>query len=236
MTTTATRPQSLSATSIEGTSVHNHSDEDLGHIKDLMIDVGAGFVRYAVLSYGGILGLGDKLFAVPWSALSVDTDAKCLRLDESKDRLQDAPGFDKDDWPNFADPTFGSTVSSYYRQPVGGTNPTVLSSGSLIGDGVTNPEGEDLGKIQDLMIDLSHGRISYAVISFGGILGFGDKYFAVPWGALQLSTERKKFFVGLPKEALEESDGFDKDDWPDFTNADWSRSVYRRYGVDPYWP
>jgi hypothetical protein len=79
-----------------------------------MIDIPSGRVAYAVLSFGGVLGMGNKLFAVPWSALRVDEDEKSFILDVDKTKLEKAPGFDKSNWPNMADTTWGSEVSRYY--------------------------------------------------------------------------------------------------------------------------
>ena len=105
----------LSASTLSGDSVRNAADENLGDIKDLMIDLDNGNVAYAVLSFGGWLGMGDKLFAVPWSAFTVDTANHCLILNVPKERFKDAPGFDKDHWPNFADPAIATRISDYYR-------------------------------------------------------------------------------------------------------------------------
>jgi sporulation protein YlmC with PRC-barrel domain len=105
----------LSASTLSGDSVRNTADENLGDIKDLMIDIDTGNVAYAVLSFGGWLGMGDKLFAVPWSAFTVDTTNKCLILNVPKERFKGAPGFDKDNWPNFADPEFATRISDYYH-------------------------------------------------------------------------------------------------------------------------
>lgn len=104
----------LSASTLIGDEVRNSQDEDLGHLKEIMFDTQTGDIAYGVLSHGGVLGIGDKLFAIPWQAFSIDTGAHCLRLDVPKDRLKAAPGFDKDDWPDFADPAFASTISDYY--------------------------------------------------------------------------------------------------------------------------
>lgn len=104
----------LSSTSIVGDAVRNPQGEDLGKIEDLMINTNDGQINYAVLSFGGILGMGGKYFAVPWSSLRVDREDKCLVLDVAKDRLENAPGFDKNQWPNFADPTFRKSVSDHY--------------------------------------------------------------------------------------------------------------------------
>ncbi len=74
----------------------------------------SGQVAYAVLSLGGFLGMGEKLFAVPWSALTLDTDNKRFVLNVDKDRLESAPGFDKDTWPNMADPSWEQGIQAYY--------------------------------------------------------------------------------------------------------------------------
>jgi hypothetical protein len=95
--------------------VYNRQDEDLGDIKEIMLDVPAGRISYAVLWYGGVLGMGEKLFAVPWEALTLDTVNKRFTLDVSKDRLENAPGFDKDNWPNMTDENWAKAIHTYYR-------------------------------------------------------------------------------------------------------------------------
>ena len=106
----------LAADTLKGDSVKNNADESLGSVHDIMIDIPSGRVAYAVLSFGGFLGMGNKLFAVPWSALAVDEDRKCFILDMDKSRLENAPGFDKDNWPDMADVTWGEKIYSYYHQ------------------------------------------------------------------------------------------------------------------------
>ena len=85
----------LAASTLEGDHVRNSAGEDLGKVDEIMIDILSGQVAYAVLSFGGILRMGNKLFAVPWSALRVDEDEKCFILDLDKRTLETAPGFDK---------------------------------------------------------------------------------------------------------------------------------------------
>ena len=108
-------PELMGANTLNGEDVYNTKDEDLGDIKEIMIDMRSGRIAYAVLSFGGVLGMGDKLFAVPWSALKLDTVNKRFILDIDKKRLEGAPGFDKDAWPRMADPTWGAQVHSYYN-------------------------------------------------------------------------------------------------------------------------
>lgn len=106
----------LSASTITGDEVCNMQDEKLGKIQDLMLDITEGKIRYAVLASGGFLGMGDRLFAVPWKALKQDKENKRFMLDVDVERLKNAPGFDKDQWPNMADTTWTSTVESYYAR------------------------------------------------------------------------------------------------------------------------
>lgn len=105
----------MGATTLAGDSVRNPAGENLGKVKELMIDLPTGRVAYAVLSFGGILNMGNKLFAVPWNALTLDEDEKQFILDIDKSRLENAPGFDKDNWPDMADVSWGQKIFSYYE-------------------------------------------------------------------------------------------------------------------------
>jgi sporulation protein YlmC with PRC-barrel domain len=109
-------PQVMAADTLQGDKVVNRLGEQLGEIQDIMLDVPSGRIAYAVLSFGGVLGIGDKLFAIPWSALTLDADRECFVLDIDKEQLKNAPGFDKDHWPSMADPAWGSGVHSFYRR------------------------------------------------------------------------------------------------------------------------
>lgn len=108
-------PRLMGAETLVGNDVYNCQDEDIGDIKEIMLDTASGKVCYAVLSFGSILGMGEKLFAVPWAALKLDTENKRFILDVAKDRLKDAPGFNKDHWPNMADNSWSNDIHSYYR-------------------------------------------------------------------------------------------------------------------------
>jgi PRC-barrel domain len=113
--------------------------------------------------------------------------------------------------------------------------PRVLSSGTLLGSEVVNIEGEKLGKVESFAVDLEQGRLAYAVLSFGGFLGFGDKWFAVPWEALEFSHHDQRFILNVEKELLKEAPGFDKDHWPSIEDHQFAREIYEYYGRVPYW-
>jgi sporulation protein YlmC with PRC-barrel domain len=110
----------------------------------------------------------------------------------------------------------------------------VSKASNLIGKKVTNLEGENLGDIKDLVINWRDGGIvAYAVLSFGGFMGVGDKLFAVPWEVLILSPDKEHFILNIEKERLKQAPGFDKNNWPDMTSQDWEQVVYRFYEVRP---
>ncbi|HEX6590439.1 MAG TPA: PRC-barrel domain-containing protein, partial [Moraxellaceae bacterium] len=108
-------PYLMLASTLEGDSVVNLKREKVGDIKGIMLDVQRGNIAYAVLSVGGFLGIGDKLFAVPWFALTLDADHHNFCLDIDKDRLKNAPGFNKDSWPDAADRSLATEVHAYFK-------------------------------------------------------------------------------------------------------------------------
>lgn len=110
-----------------------------------------------------------------------------------------------------------------------------LSVTSINGTDVVNRDGENLGHIEDMMIDLSTGRILYTVLSFGGFLGIGNKLFAVPFESFTIDKKNEKFVLDYDKDFLENAPGFDKDNWPETNNVDFNTEVYSYYSVDPYW-
>lgn len=108
-------PGLMGAETLIGNDVYNCQEESIGDIKEIMLDMSSGKVCYAVLSFGSFLGMGEKLFAVPWTALKLDTENKRFILDVTKDRLKDAPGFDHSDWPDMADNSWSNDIHTYYR-------------------------------------------------------------------------------------------------------------------------
>ena len=116
-----------------------------------------------------------------------------------------------------------------------GPGPQVMAADTLEGDKVVNRKGEDLGTIEDIMIDVQRGRVAYAVMSCGGFLGLGDKLFAIPWSALTLDANRHCFVLDADRQRFEKAPGFDKDHWPSMADNSWATQVHDFYGVRPYW-
>lgn len=114
-----------------------------------------------------------------------------------------------------------------------GPGPELMGADTLVGNDVANPKAEVVGSIKEIMLDMRSGRVAYAVMSFGGFLGMGDKLFAVPWPALTLDTENKRFVLDVDKARLEAAPGFNKEHWPNMADPSWERDIHDYYGIKP---
>ena len=121
----------------------------------------------------------------------------------------------------------------YKQSSSPGPGPALMGADTLIGDSVVNGQDDDLGEIKEIMLDMRTGQVAYAVLSFGGFLGMGEKLFAVPWQALQLDTVNKRFVLNVAKDRLKNAPGFDPDAWPDMSDVGWSNQIHSFYGTDP---
>ena len=113
--------------------------------------------------------------------------------------------------------------------------PGITSSHTLVGGRVMNRWGESLGRIEDVMLDTREGRVAYAVLSFGGFLGMGNKLFAYPWSALQFHADDPNVTLDVTKDSLAKAPGFPKDQWPDMNDRVWGASIHSYYKTKPYW-
>lgn len=105
----------------------------------------------------------------------------------------------------------------------------------IIGCKMVNAQNENIGKVEDLAIDAFAGRVAYAILSFGGFLGVGNKYFAIPWNAFRFNLSDKTALLNVDKRLLENAPGFDKDNWPNFSDMALGSRIYSHYGYTPYW-
>jgi sporulation protein YlmC with PRC-barrel domain len=115
-----------------------------------------------------------------------------------------------------------------------GPGPQLMGAKTLIGEEIINNQSEDLGAIKEIMLDMRTGKVAYAVMSFGGFMGVGDKLFAVPWAALTLDTVNKRFVLDAEIPDLVNAPGFQKDAWPDMNDAAWVNELHSYYGIKAY--
>src|SRR4051812_28065218 len=123
--------------------------------------------------------------------------------------------------------TFAALVIMKFRRTPGAQ--------TLIHDKVVTPAGQDIGRIEELMIDVTTGRVAYAVLSFGGFLGINNKLFALPWSAVTVDEAKQRFLVNVSKEQLDKMPGFDKSHWPDLGDLEDATGVYWSWGGTPSW-
>lgn len=108
----------MTASRLCGNKVINHQNETLGQIDEVVIDVPRGRIAYAAMASGGFLGLGERLFAVPWTALRYDAGRECFTMDARKETFENAAGFDKDRWPTEAPSEWHDSVHRHYGAPL----------------------------------------------------------------------------------------------------------------------
>lgn len=241
--------QLMKASDVIGMNVQNPAGEKLGSINNLAIQSNSGHCRFVILSHGGALGVGDTLHAIPFKACKFAQGNDFCTLDLTEQRLKDAPPFDDKGWSTVGDERWGTTVYTYYNvkpdfkvekttvkvETHVATPPAFLKGSDVVGLDLHNRNDEDLGEVEDLMIDVNSGRCAYAVIAYGGVAGIGEKLFAVPWQALSYDAQDTKFVIDINKDKLKNAPGFDKKNWPDTNDLNWSKDVHTFYGSDPNW-
>lgn len=119
-------------------------------------------------------------------------------------------------------------------QPQTFSNSPVKAS-SIIGSNVVNPKHESLGDVKEMVIDPRTGKVAYAVVSFGGFLGMGEKLFAIPFSAFAYNPSENEYVLDVDKAKLKAAPGFDSDHWPVMTDEKWNRDTSGYYDRAPYW-
>ncbi len=246
------------ADKVIGSNVMDATGKQIGTIKDLAIDPGDGRIAYGVLSFGGFLGLGDKYFAIPWASLKAEADGT-YRFDVTEEKLKEADGFDKNNWPDMASAHWARTTQERFGQRAGepgaghaaaerkgaaaGTTGAqrIVQGTQLIGAAAKDGKQESLGTLKDLLLDRENGRVNCVVLSTGGgLLGAGSKLVAVPFMRVTIqpqeddSTEPrevKSVVVNVEREQLESAPNFTDRDWPQEDDRDFIAAVYEFYNV-----
>ena len=228
---------------IIGLPVKNKAHETLGKVDDLVVDMKTGEVRYAALSFGGVAGIGSKLFAVPWGKMTFmfgepnKADSRHFMFDATKDQLERAPGFDSSHWPNVGDPQWSASIDKHYnveRKDTGGATvayETVFRASKIKGMDVRNDANENLGSVDELVIDVTKGQVKYVALSYGSWFTGCNKLFAVPLSSLTLNHANDKtfFLIHVSQEALKNAPGFDKNNWPNTADANWAQRIDTYY-------
>jgi sporulation protein YlmC with PRC-barrel domain len=220
----------MRATDLIGMDVENAQGEDLGEVEDLIVDVKNGGVYYAVLSFGETLGLGGKLFAYPIRAFSTVANGDDLVLHVDRSKLEGAPGFDSERYPDWASGRYAADVDRYFGrtlalEPKPGA--ILRRASEFIGKDVVDRSGTNVGEIEDMVITMGNGKIHYAVLEFDRSWNLDDKLLAVPLAAFSYAPGRDNLVMNVDKSALDTKLAFDKNRWPDINDPKYLVDVDR---------
>lgn len=219
----------MRASKLIGQEVRNANGEKMGEIRDLIVDVAAERVHYAVLAFGGVLGLGEKLFAYPISSFKPTGDKYELVLNVDKEKMKNAPGFDRKHWPDFADSLYLSEVDRYFRANAVGAAPAderLMRISELIDRKVSDRQGHNAGAIKDLVINPAAERISYAVLDFDKPWSPDDKLVALPLGVFGFPERHDRPVVlDMSRDEVNVARGFEENAWPDLNAPAYRRDM-----------
>lgn len=218
----------MRASKLIGSKVRNQQGEELGKIEDLIVDTQNRRAHYAILSFGGIAGIGDKLFAYPVEMLSRAPDSDELLLNIERARLERAPGFEKNAWPDWGVNSYRRGVDRYFGIDRGSESDVpklrLIRASQLIGMRVEGKDGENVGEIEDVVVNTDDGRVPFIVIDFDKAWSPDDKLLPVSLQALSFPPEDfDKAVLNETRERIEMQHGFAEKDWPDFNDPSYQR-------------
>jgi sporulation protein YlmC with PRC-barrel domain len=219
----------MRASKLLGAEVRNPEGEKLGAIKDLIVDVKGDRVNYAVLSFEGALGLGDKLFAYPIKAFQPTPGKDELVLNVDKDKMKNAPGFERNRWPDLGKDRYRKEVDRYFEaNAVGATPPgeRLMRVSELIGKKVQSRDGRNAGKIEDVVVNPANERIRYAVLAFDKAWSPDDKLVPVPFAAFRFPVrDGRGPVLDATREQLANARRIDDSAWPDINTRAFRREM-----------
>jgi sporulation protein YlmC with PRC-barrel domain len=238
------------ASQLIGCEITNSKNESLGEIQEIVLDSTNRRIAYAVVGFGGFLGMGEKYFAMPWRLIEItqrgtaDEPRATLGLDQAT--LEAAPGFDKGKWPDMADAAWASQVDDYYAargeqaRPDGANEPKGSGAegsrgvdrspsskpfvhrrlGKLIGMDVVDLQHEEVASVEDFVVDPKLATIDGALLSFGGTLGIGEKLVLVASESMTLDHAKSVFVLPCTTAGLEAMALVDNK-WPALNTEAW---------------
>ena len=227
--------------------VKDSQGQYVGRITDVVISIN-GRISFVVLSQ---LTMDGKLVALPFNALSFDEKGKSLVLDTTSDKLANAPIFNRSylsarSWAEDSNryfgigPSWGEERKENLCDKAAAAAPQIsmtegwnrpYESTEIVGTQVRNPQGEELGKVDDLVFD-TEGRISFVIVGYGGFLGISQNLVAVPVNFLSYAEQPRHFVLDATKEKIQSASPFSRRTLDD---PEWAKGVYRYFGQQPNW-
>jgi sporulation protein YlmC with PRC-barrel domain len=217
----------MRASRLMGTNIRNAQGQDLGELADMVVDVTKNRIHYAIVERGGVLGIGEKAIAVPITQFRTGAREGDLVLNMTEQQLKDAPGLERNvEWN---DPRTWSNVGQYYHRTLG--VPATAAEGrfqrasDVLGMDVLDRTGDEVGEIEDLVVNLSDGSIHYAVLEFDRAWNPNDKLVALPMSSLQPAARGNDLTINMTRERLASAPSFDNRQWPDMADSSFRNRV-----------
>ncbi len=225
----------MRASEVIGRNVRGAKGNDLGEINDLIVDVKTQRVRYAILGFGGILGMGEKLFAYPIQAFKESPNRESLVLNVPEERLEQSPGFERDRWPDWGVDDYAERVERFYGD-VTGTRQTermqareqqLVRASEMLGRDIVDRTGDDLGEITDLVVNMQNGEIRVAVLDFERNWGSDELLLPMSLKAFHFPATGGDPVLNVSPDEVDSRLGFTEDAWPDFSDPAYGREPGR---------
>jgi sporulation protein YlmC with PRC-barrel domain len=223
---------------VEGTAVYDAQGKRIGKVERLVIDKAGGRVAYAVLSFGGFLGIGAEHYPIPWPMLDYDENLGGYRVHITEEQLRNAPKSDPSESWEQPNRDRDEQVHGYWKQPAPvqeGQISSLITSDRVEGMPVYDARGKRIGKVERLMIDKLTGRIAYAILSFGGFLGIGAEHYPIPWSMLTYNEKPDGFQLDITEEQLKNAPKVEQGENWEETNRARNQDVYDYWEVRYYW-
>jgi sporulation protein YlmC with PRC-barrel domain len=220
-----------------GMDVRNNAGSRIGDIEDVLIDTTNGDVRYAVMSFGGFMGMGERLYAYPTSAFAANLQTGMLTLKVPSERIKASEGFERDQWPS--DASFWDRVESFFtgeRQPVRPGRPHLVRASTLLGMDIADRRGDDVGEVHDVVLNLGQRKVQFVVVEFDQAWNPVDKLVAMPMKEFKATTAQSdELVINRDREALRNAPSFNRSRWPALTQGG-LRDRYEGYWNTPPTP
>ncbi len=237
------------ASDVLGIAVKNDLDEILGKVTEVALDLPSGRIVQVIQSTDG--PNGTAMTAVPAQAYRHDIKNKVLRLDSDKEKMKAAPLLSMSEWAGSFDSTRLSESYQYFGEPstlkfihkgetaVNGLIPEsrlayLQKATVIIGAPVVSPQGDRIGTVNDILLDLASGRILLVIIASGTYLGLGDVLSPVPPEMFQSIEKTESLQLDVTHEKLRNSPHFISTQWPDYALPSRTEEIYRNYRIEPY--
>jgi sporulation protein YlmC with PRC-barrel domain len=231
------------AAELFGRQVVNAAGEPMGAFGDVMVALGSGEIVFAILEYDqALVDLRARIFPIPLNSLRWDSARETVVLDADEDALERAPGLEED-WPNVADARWAADTLRLWNDldidvvtryataaDLEAVDGPVIRGVDLLGQQIEGPDGNMVGEVAELVIDLGQGTVPYVILLLNGALPLADRHLAVPTGLLHAGatpdgTAEGEFVLDVPEDRLAAAPGFDSSTFPNLTDPGWDEEV-----------